>query len=195
MRVFFDYDPHYRFARSICPLMETHFDFVMQYFRAIHGHFHYVKYAARLPHATFITCVRHPVERSVSQFNHLAALPEGTDWRGPLIRSGAMSFVDFVASDENIRKAMTVHCTGRAIEDYDFVFVTERLEAGLRMFSKRTGLGLSGSPPVTNTTRSRHERRGITVPPVTAAQRQKAFELMPEDVDLYRRAVEAFSGP
>jgi hypothetical protein len=192
MRVFFDYDPQYRYARDLCPLVEEYFGFITQYFRAIHGHFHYVKYAERLPDAAFITCVRHPVARAISQFKHVAALPDGADWRGPLIRSGEMSVVDFVASDDNIRQAMTIHLEGRTIEDYDFVFITERLEKGLRMFARRMGYGLSGELPHVNTSSSRSERRGLEMPPVTEEHKQKVYGLMPEDVDLYRRAVEAF---
>jgi len=87
-------------------------------FDFIHGHFFYEKYAQLFPDAAFLTCLRHPVERILSQFNHVFFEANPEDWQYRAIVEHNLDAVDFATFD-GVRDAQARHLEGRAIEDYD----------------------------------------------------------------------------
>ncbi|MGE0715339.1 MAG: sulfotransferase family 2 domain-containing protein [Alphaproteobacteria bacterium] len=199
-RLLWDYEDGYANAGEPDPMMVRNLDFVRSRFWGIHGHFFFRKYAGVLPDARFVTCLRHPVDRAVSQFRHevYEALRGRAGWRTDAIRRGEMGLVEFVASDENVRCAQSVHLAGRQVEEYDFVFLQERIGECFLVFCRRFGFhradphgpGLprindGGERPFDD---DRHRARYELLTTISAAERVAAFNLMPEEVDLYRRA-------
>lgn len=201
-KVLFDYPSDYRSAVAIDRLWYDHKTFIEKTFWGIHGQFFYEKYAFVFPEEFFITCVSHPLTRLEKQFKQeiYDALHDKYSWRAENLLSGQMSFVDFVQSDEHTRKCQTMRLAGRDICDYSFVFVNEYLEPSLEAFSKM--FDFSRNDPfayqgINNilepqwlfsdpTKRASFE----TLTNINNDQRQFAFLLIPEDIEIYSRAVE-----
>ncbi|MGQ7794586.1 sulfotransferase family 2 domain-containing protein [Faunimonas sp. B44] len=192
-RVFWDYSPSYDNALVISPLIASGLPFICEYFKFIHGHFYYRKYADTISSAKFISCVRHPVKRIVSQYYHVGLEKANGDWRTPLIASGKMDAVEFASADPNTLNAMSVHLAGREIEEYDFIFVTEKLHHSVEAFSTMFNYRLAMRVPTVNTTEGRRVvRDDVNIVPVTAEHERKLFSLSVQDVDVYQRAVATF---
>ncbi|BBK34724.1 sulfotransferase family protein [Stella humosa] len=201
-RILWDYDQGYANARTIEPRLLANLDFVRHWFWGIHGHFLYSKYAEALPDARYIACVRHPVDRVVSQYRHeiYDAVRGGLGWRAAALRSGRMGLIDFIVSDENVRCAQPVHLAGRDVADYEFLFVHEMLLPGILAFSRLFGFHRAdpyvGSLPEINLGERRlfagdEERAQYEMlSTITDSERVEAFGRMPEEVELYRQAVE-----
>lgn len=201
-RLFWDYEDDYAHARTLQAELRANLGFIRRWFWGIHGHFFYAKYAEALPDAHYISCVRHPVDRVVSQYRHEVydAIRGRRTWRSEAIRAGTMDLVDFVSSDENVRCAQVIHLAGRDVGDYDFLFVPDLLAGGLSAFGRAFGFRRAdpyvGRLPDINRGEERvfaddlERGRYEMLAGVTDAQRAKAFERMPEEVDLYRRSVE-----
>lgn len=192
-RVFWDYDESYRFAQELQPEIRDNIDFIKSYFKFIHGHFYYSKYAEILKDAKFLTCVRHPVDRIVSQYNHVAYSSGGTDWRIPLIREGKMNVVEYARTDKNISSAMARHLMGRPLKEYDQVFVTERLQEGLNVFSKKFDFRLVVGAEHTNAGEKRmktNRDKATKVKKVSDDERGQLYNLCVEDREIYIEACE-----
>ncbi|ROU03409.1 sulfotransferase family 2 domain-containing protein [Histidinibacterium lentulum] len=188
-RVFWDYDPEYRYARAVQPEISENIGFIGSYYRVIFGHFFVTKYRTLLPDAVYLTCIRHPVDRVVSQYYHLAA--DGRSWQGRAIQEGRMDVVDFARSD-NIGNAQKVHLDGVSIRDMDHVFLTERLHESMKAFTAKFSFDFSVRAPRVNTRANREAslRANTSFIDVTESHRKKVFGLCAEDVDLYREAVD-----
>lgn len=202
-KVLWDYAGDYSNADSIDPSWVAHANFIEKAFWGIHGHFYYRKYSNIFPSATFITCLRHPITRLESQFRHelFDAINGSGDWRANDLASGKMSFVDFVQSDNNTKLAQVVHLAGREIEEYDFVFVTEFIDACVAAFVekfqfRRNDPYFGAKMPSLNRSDSRpfrfpeRKERYDALSAITEDQRRLIFSLIPEEVDIYRRGVE-----
>lgn len=191
-RIMYDYKADYSNAlmddldwwRLHRPFIERQFDF-------IHGHFFYRKYADLFPDADYLVCLRHPVERIISQFNHVVNEANPDDWQYRAIVENDLDLVDY-ASFEGVPDAQARHVEGRPIEEYEFVFLSENLKLSLSAFQVRYGFGrqdpympgtaADGALPTIN---ARTDKV-----PVTQAQREKVYAIAAEDVDLYRRGAE-----
>lgn len=193
-RVFWDYDPEYKFAAKLQPEVEEGLGFIKKYYKFIHGHFFYKKYEKVFPEAKFISCVRHPVDRIVSQYYHVAYEEKSGAWQAPLIRAGKMDAVEYAKSDRGIFEAMDIHLSGRPIEDYDFIFLTESLPQDLAIFSKMFDFQISVPVEQLNTGEARmaavsakKQNKGVSgIIKVTEEQRKKIFGLCPRDVEVFR---------
>jgi len=193
-RVFWDYDRQYRFAEKIQPEIRDNIGFIASYFEMIYGHFFVTKYRALLPDARYFSCVRHPVQRTISQYYH-AGSDSGT-WPGDKIASGEMNVLDFARIDM-IGSAQTRHLAGMDLKDLDHLFITERLNASVAMFHKKHGSKYHLSVPQFNTRAQRElstsegqSKETSKIIEVTEDDKQQLFALCRQDVDLYRRAVE-----
>jgi hypothetical protein len=191
-RIFYDYADDYSNAmmdnlawwQRYKPFLEAKFDF-------IHGHFFYRKYADLFPDASYITCLRHPVDRIISQFNHVYFERNPDDWQYKAIVENDLDVADFATFD-GVRDAQARHLEGRDIEDYDFVFVSEYLGQSLRAFQDiytfgrrdpfMPGTAADGALPSLNARTDKVE--------VSQAQREKIYSVAYEDVDVYVRGCE-----
>lgn len=112
----------------------AHKEFVERQFDVIHGHFLYKKFASVFPNAKYITCLRHPVERLISQWNH--EVLEGKS-EIALAAAKGMSIVDWVESDSNLTRVLALHLDGRELKDYDFIFLHEKFLESWSLFEKK----------------------------------------------------------
>lgn len=191
-RIFWDYDADYKYARDVQPVIRDNIGFISSYFKVIYGHFYNEKYASILPDATFLTCVRHPVKRIVSQYYHVAL--EGRNWQSDHIREGKMDIVAF-AETGNIVNAQELHLEGRELSDYGQIFITEHLEKSLHVFQQKFNFEFKVGLPRVNTDSDRREGmkgeiEGLAIADVTEKHRTELFNLSRQDVDIYRASVD-----
>jgi hypothetical protein len=191
-RIMYDYKDDYSNATMDDPdWWQVHKPFIERQFDFVHGHFFYSKYADLFPDADYLVCLRHPVERIISQFNHVVAEANPHDWQYRTIVEHALDVGDYAAFD-GVRDAQARHLEGRAIEDYEFVFLSETLSLSLKAFQQHydfgrqdpymPGTAANGALPKIN---ARSDKL-----PVTQAQREKVYAAAEEDVVLYRRGTE-----
>lgn len=175
--------------QAAIPYIERHFVF-------IHGHFYLEKYRGLIPDAKYITCFRHPVDRTISQYKHIyfERNPDSPVYQA--IQNG-MSVVDFIG-DRNVRDAHRVHLSGADPQELDFIFLNADLTRGLNAFAARYPGVISGSwvrVNKLNTGRERSEKAGSPDEPALSfseAERRELFRRMPEEVEYYRAAVAAY---
>lgn len=186
-RILFDYQEDYLTWREKLPFLLEHAAFIEEYMDIVHGHFYFKKWQAVFPEARFITCVRHPVSRVISQYLHV--LNSGEGHFGEAIQEG-LSIVDY-ASVNNIGNAQSVFLDGRDLDDYDFVFLTEDLERSFALYEWQYGfrrldpMSESGNFPTLNTKASRPKTMTFS-----DDVKQEIFRHTYLDNDLYRRAEE-----
>ncbi len=136
-RILYDYKDDYSNVRMDDLAWWTeHKPFIERQFDFIHGHFFYEKYAELFPDGVFLACLRHPVERIISQFNHVFFEANPEDWQYKAITENNLDVVDFATFD-GVRDAQARHLDGREISDYDHVFISEYLNESLRAFQDR----------------------------------------------------------
>jgi hypothetical protein len=178
-----------------CPEdIRQHKDFIKGYFKYLHGHFYNVKYAEVFSDCPFITMVRNPVDRVISQYLHILRSGNPQHERHRLIMSGEMHITEF-AQLPDIGNAQWHYLEGRAIEDYDFVFVQEYFDVSVQKFAKRFQLReisdylswFKEAPRVNERPKHQLEDTGIVI---TQEDRIKIYNHCEKDVELYRKAEE-----
>ena len=188
-RIMYDYKDDYSNALMDDPVYwRRHKPFIERQFDFIHGHFFYEKYAEVFPDAQYVSCLRHPVDRIISQYNHMLGEKNHNDWMYRAMIENKMDPVDFAQVD-TVHNAQALHLRGRAIEDYDFIFISEWLEKSFNAFKVRyhfrradpymPGTEANGKIPKMNTRKVGFE--------ITQAMKEKIFTIAREDVDIYRR--------
>ncbi|SKB14092.1 hypothetical protein PL11201_580084 [Planktothrix sp. PCC 11201] len=138
-RILWDYCPDY--SNALLKPQEKeyllkHKEFIEKQFDVIHGHFYYSKYSWLFPNAKYITCVRHPVARVISHFQHIMNEKNEQDYLYQAVKSNQIDIIDF-ASIYDIGNAHTVHLKGQSIQDYDFIFINERFDESFYLFQKK----------------------------------------------------------
>ncbi|MEO6713928.1 MAG: sulfotransferase family 2 domain-containing protein, partial [Mycobacteriales bacterium] len=96
-RILYDYSDDYSNATmDDLAWWTAHKPFIERQFDFIHGHFFYRKYAELFAaDGVFLACLRHPVERIISQFNHVYFEANPHDWQYQAIRDDGLTVVDF----------------------------------------------------------------------------------------------------
>jgi hypothetical protein len=135
------------------------------------GHFPARRYWEVFHAESFVTFVRDPVDRVISEYNHFVSY-EG--WTRPL---------EEFAATPRFRNVMSTFLSGVDLDRFGFIGVTENLDAVLPALGAHLGVDLALA----------HENAGQyangLVP--TVAQRAMIAELNLDDVDLYRRLRQA----
>jgi hypothetical protein len=178
-----------KFLRNYKKFLETRFDI-------IHGHFFYAKYAGLFPDAFFITCLREPLARTISQYFHILEEADEQHWLFADIKSGRMGLPEFAALP-NIRRAQTMFLEGRNLEDYHHIGLTEKLAQSIYNFQILFNFDRydpymvsTGEDSVPNVNpRSARKQTGRVI---DKASREKTKEILVEDYDLYARALDHF---
>jgi hypothetical protein len=181
-------------ARTCLPEIKEHKSFIQSYFFYLHGHFHYLKYADIFHDSPFITMVRHPVDRVVSQYLHILRSGDRHNARHKMIMDGEMDVVDF-SRIKFIGNAQWYYLEGRPIKDYDFIFIQEELEHSLHKFSVLFGKPeiseylswFNGVPAVNKKPSTSQATRSIKI---TEAERQEIWKYCKQDVEVYQLAKE-----
>lgn len=193
-RVFYDYTG-YENASGVSEAIKSNVGFILSQFAVMHGHFFASKYADVFPSAKYVSVLRHPVERIISQYIHELNEDSSTAWYHSSVSSGELDIVDFAGLPE-IRNTMTTHLAGRDLKDFHLLMLTERMLESCLLFSKLVRpLDLEfcfGKPvrlPYVNQKLEREFR-----PIVSDDHRRAIFQRIPEDVETYSIAKEIFAG-
>lgn len=191
-RVLMDYAPFDAYA-SCDPRIRAGRDFIASFFRGIHGHCNVRRHLDVFPDAQYISCVRHPVDRIISQYLHELNENSSDALSHKDIVEGRMSVVDFAAIP-GVGGAMCAHLEGLEIEKYDLILITEALPVSLRLLqAKMRDLNLTrhfGDPiqlPVVNS----HKQRKQIIE-FDQKTRSEIYLRAPLDVEIYRRSMELF---
>ena len=137
--------------------LENNKEFIGNRFELIHGHFHYKKYADIFPDAKYITCIREPLKRTVSQYHHIIQEADTSHCLYERLTTAKMDFVEF-CSLPNIYRAQSWHLDGIELEDLEHVFISEKLADSFYQFQVIMGfqrndpyMGLTGAESIPNT--------------------------------------------
>ena len=181
-KILYDYDD---FIPNDVAFMREHKDFIER-FSVIHGHFHYSKYKDVFPEAKYITCVRHPVERTISNYFHVMREKNMNIFSYRRIVEDKLDIVGF-AKLGNMRRAQSIYMEGRAVEDYDFIGITENLDRSVDVMCN-----LFGIPRMTPFDSSIKVNSNPHKPEVSDEDRRLIEEACWEDMNIYNRALEKF---
>jgi Sulfotransferase family len=188
-RILYDYaedygeSPDVEYYNRHRPFIDDHFDF-------IHGHFHYRKYRDVFPDAQYVSCVRNPVDRVISQFLHIAM--ERSSGQSEMILNGTLALEEY-ASNYNIGNAQTVFLRGRDLSDYDFIFITEQLAESFACFQKMTGFRRNDEYVNTGMPHLNALSRRLPIDlEITEGEKSALRKYVKDDMELYRIAVEQF---
>jgi hypothetical protein len=197
-RIFYDYSvargPLFREERA---LLGHHKPFLTARFDIIHGHFPYRKYADLFPDAFFVTCLRDPLARTLSNYRHLLEEGDPSHFLYADIQSGAMGLSEY-AELPQVRRAQTQYLEGRPIDAFHHLGLTERLAESIYHFQVLFNfdrndpyMNLEGEASVPNTNPG--SARHAIAPKFDKATLDKTRSLLEEDYDLYARATALFA--
>ena len=193
-KIIYDYDDSVPNDRSAILDLK---DFLAR-FAVIHGHFHYSKYAGVFDDAQFITCLRNPVDRVVSNYFHLMRSKDMTKFAYRKVVENNLDLVGFSALP-NMARAQSIFLRDSDINDFAIIGLTEEMGTTIKLLRKvlglpayyPTGLGRLGLIPVTNANPSKllsQLKYGF----VTRSVRKKIRQNVEEDWALYAKAKERF---
>ena len=189
-RIMFVYDKSYQnVSNADEDMWLRHKDFIVDRFDVIHGHFYYSKFSNVFDDAKYITCLRHPIDRLVSQWNH--ELNETGRKMSEKAKKG-MTIVDWVKEEgENLSSVYKKHLDGRRLSDYYYIFIQEFMEPCWSLFVQKTGF-VRNDQYINNTGLPRLNDGLNRAPPVSIpeAQLQELFKLLQPDVEVYVKAKE-----
>tara|TARA_Y100001933_G_scaffold258899_1_gene307789 strand:- start:328 stop:1116 length:789 start_codon:yes stop_codon:yes gene_type:complete len=171
---------------------------LIERFKVIHGHFHYSKYAEIFPEARYVTVLRDPVERTISNYFHLMRSKDMSKFAYRRIVEDGLDIVGF-SKLGNMRKAQSIYLNGADLDRFAVVGMTEDMPATVKLIRKILGLaayhptmlGRMGFVPKTNVGYGRllaQFKHGFVTPSVRA----KIRENIAPDWELYCKAKERF---
>jgi len=187
-RILYDYEG-YENPRTPSSLIRSNVDFITQYFHLLHGHFYASKYLDVFPNAHFISTIRHPVDRVISQYMHEFNEHSNTALFHEAIKLGTLDVVEF-AEQPGIGNAFSLHLAGRPLNEYDLILLSERLLESLSIYSVcidnlqlQANFGLPVQLPSLNLGHSRANRLEFDDKTRTAI-----FERTHPDNEIYKEA-------
>lgn len=196
-RVMYDYGTEWALKTvRTCPLeVKENQDFIRFYFSYLHGHFHYLKYADVFSDSPFITTVRDPVDRVISQYLHILRSGDRINNKNHrLVMDGEINVVGF-SKLKYVGDAQWYYLEGRPIKDYDFIFVQEHLTLSLQKFCERFNrpeireylTWFGGVPPVNEKPKA---WPGVGSVKITEDEKRQMYKICERDMEVYRLAKE-----
>jgi hypothetical protein len=196
-KMMYDYGTEFDLTavRTCPPAVRKHREFIQSYFKYLHGHFHYLKYADVFTDSPVISTVRNPVDRVISQFFHIRRSGNRNIKQHQLIMDGEISIVDF-SKFKFIGNAQWYYLEGRPINEYDFIFVQEHLEFSLARFCERFNMHeireylgwFGGVPRINEKPKMKFNDRLLKI---TEDEKIGIYRNCERDVEVYRLAKEA----
>jgi Sulfotransferase family len=192
-RVIYDYDGYSQPATPSQLILESR-EFIEQYFRVLHGHFFTSKYKDVFPDAKFISTLRHPVARVISQYNHEINERSSNSWYHDDLVSGRMDVVEF-ARQPGIGNAFEAHLAGMDLCNYNLILIQEHFRESLWLFDQLVSpLDLEthyGSDLVIPNLNTGQER--IRQIEVSSTEKEGIFNCTSADNEIYREAIDLLS--
>ena len=158
--------------------------------RVIHGHFNLDKYLGIFPEATYVTWLRDPLDRAMSQYNFFKrTLMDPPDPINNLIYEGKLPFEEWMTQPDNIN--LQQRFTGPDLTKFKFVGIAEDFERSLAIFRKLAGLeqkqyDLDTTPENVNP----HKPVNNTYDELDRRTRSRFIDLNQLDLAMYRSAVQ-----
>lgn len=115
----------------------------------IHGHFLADTFDDVLPNRRYITWVRHPVERVVSNYYHFLRGPDMRDDCCRELFEKNLNLLQF-AELPWMRNETTRYLSGKRVEEFEFIGVVERFEQSMEVFAHRFAAGRDLPEPRVN---------------------------------------------
>jgi hypothetical protein len=115
----------------------------------IHGHFEADAFVDLFPEATFITWVRHPVDRLLSNYYYFLRCPNHHDHFSRTLHENKLSVREF-ADLEGMQNVAARHFAGKGVGDFRFIGVAERFAESLSVFRKFAGIKAELPSPYVN---------------------------------------------
>ncbi len=116
----------------------------------IHGHFFADAFDDAPRQARYITWVRHPVDRVVSNYHHFLRSPDMRDDCCRQLHEQRLTLRDFAELDW-MRDEATRYLAGKPLAAFAFVGIAERFEDSLGIFANRFGWPTPDAAPRVNT--------------------------------------------
>ena len=116
----------------------------------IHGHFLGDAFDSVVPRPRYITWVRHPVNRVVSNYYHCLRSPDLRDDCCRRLHEEKLSLCAFAELDW-MQNLATRYLAGKALETFDFVGIAERFDESLVLLNRAFGWATPPCGPRENT--------------------------------------------
>ena len=120
--------------------------------RCIHGHFRGHVFDELYPDATKITWIRHPIERTLSNYFFFKNGPEVVHPFSKPVRSGEMSLRDFCMHPRMLAE-FEYYFRDRALGDFDWVGIVEEPERSMKSLEAHFGFPKVAMPSVNGANR------------------------------------------
>jgi hypothetical protein len=144
----------------------------------IHGHFGAQKFLSCYFDADLVTWLRDPIERVVSEYEHLKRSPDPDSGLSQLISRGA-SLIEF-AEHPYARDTQTRYFDGVDAARFAFVGVSEKFDLELERFQEVTGIALPKGHRVNVNPAKKAQRYTVS-----SFELAKLEQLNAQDVELY----------
>jgi len=118
--------------------------------RLIHGHFLADAFDEVVPSRRYITWVRHPVQRLVSNYYHFLRSPDMRDDCCRQLHERKLSIRQFSDLDW-MQNETCRYLAGKPIDEFEFVGVSEKFSQSMRLFCATFGFGNLDEIPRANT--------------------------------------------
>ena len=153
----------------------------------IHGHFHAKKYVGRFPNAVYVTWLRDPVERVASSYFYWQRTDIPGDPLWERVTAQKMSLEQF-AQLEFARNLQEALLSPLAVEEFDFIGITEEYDRSLELFRRLFCPDVSFHATV----RNRNPNRQGEFYDLDPELRKKIFKLNERDAHTYLDGVRRF---
>ena len=150
----------------------------------IHGHFLGDAFDSVVPRPRFMTWVRHPVDRVVSNYYHGLRSPYLRDDCCRRLHEEKLSLRAFAELDW-MQNLATRYLAGKAIETFDFVGIAERFDESLLLLGRAFGWATPPCGPRENT----NPARLTPSYPLSSADYNHLLALNQLDLKFYRTAI------
>jgi hypothetical protein len=155
----------------------------------VHGHYYAEKYAD-VPDATFVTWMRDPIDQLISHYNFWAnyRFPHDLTWRR--VHYDQMDFMSF-AKLRYISNSQARFLSGKPLDEFAFVGVTEMFTEGMELF--RDQFGLDFDPAALPRLRDSRKFRSVFDRSMLSKKDTAIlYDAHPLDTELYHKAVRHF---
>lgn len=151
--------------------------------QVVHGHFYTSKYSQAFPQASYVTFLREPVSRVISNYQYLA---EHSEINHPAIdkfHKYKPSLNEWIEWPET--QNLQSHVLDEPLDAFAFIGITERFDVSLQMFDHRFGTRLGALDSL---------NLNVSKPLVVGPRvRARISRLNAEDAELYVKATERFA--
>jgi hypothetical protein len=114
---------------------------IAKHYKVIHGHFYADKYDKLPCELNFVTFLRHPVDRVLSNYYYLQRNPERKNPDARLIHKFNYTLEQYIAHAD-ARNVQHQFLNGKNLEEFSFVGITEKYAESILLFNKIFGANL-----------------------------------------------------